>query len=260
MSLAPLNAPDWLVARPIAHRGLHAAGAGVIENSLAAARAAVARGFAIECDVQDSADGEAMVFHDHELARLTGENGVLRERRADAIARLTLAGSGERVPSLSELLATVAGHVPLVVEIKSRFDADPRLTRRTLALLAGYDGPACVKSCDPFVVALAREIAPERPRGIVGRSVPDGEDGERPGRERARDMSDLAMSELLHFERTQPDFLSWRAKDLPCVATHLCRTLRGMPVMTWTLRDAQAAGDALAYADQIIFESFDPQG
>lgn len=255
MPLPPPDAPAWLVARPIAHRGLHEAGAGVVENSLAAARAAIARGFSIECDVQDSADGEAMVFHDHDLARLTGETGAVRERDADALAALTLNGSGEPVPRLSDLLATVAGRVPLVVEIKSRFDGDPRLTRRTLALLADYPGPACVKSFDPFVVALAREIAPARPRGIVGQSVWGDEEGERLGRERVRE-----MAELLHVERTLPDFVSWRAKDLPCAAAHLCRSLRGMPVMTWTLRDAAAARAARAHADQIVFEGFDPEG
>lgn len=255
MTIAPPNAPDWLVARPIAHRGLHDAGAGVIENSLAAARAAIARGFAIECDVRDSADGEAMVFHDDDLARLTGESGEVRDRAAAALASLTLSGSGETVPTLSDLLATVAGRAPLLVEIKSRFDGDPRLTRRTLALLADYAGPACVKSFDPFVVALAREIAPGRPRGIVSQSAYDGAEGERLGWDRAREMTDL-----LHFDRTQPDFVSWRARDLPCAAPHLCRTLRAMPVMAWTLRDAQAARAVRAYADQIVFEGFAPEG
>ena len=66
-----MAAPDWLTARPIAHRGLHDRAASRPENTLAAARAAVAGGFAIECDVQLSADGEAMVFHDAALGRLT---------------------------------------------------------------------------------------------------------------------------------------------------------------------------------------------
>lgn len=255
MTLPPPNAPDWLVARPIAHRGLHDAKAGVIENSLAAARAAIARGFAIECDVQDSSDGEAMTFHDHELDRLTGETGPVRERPAEAIAALILSGSRERVPRLSDLLSTIAGRVPLVVEIKSRFDGDPRLTRRTLELLAAYDGPACVKSFDPFVVALARELAPERPRGVVGQSAWTGCEAERLGEARVRE-----MTELLHVSTTQPDFLSWRHTDLPCAATHLCRTLRATPVMAWTVRDAASAGSALAHADQIVFEGFDPEG
>ena len=41
--------PGWLTARPIAHRGLHDKMHHVIENSVAAADAAIARDFAIEC-------------------------------------------------------------------------------------------------------------------------------------------------------------------------------------------------------------------
>ena len=58
---------DWLTARPVAHRGLHDAKAGVIENTPAAFAAAVAANYAIECDLQISADGEAMVHHDDAL-------------------------------------------------------------------------------------------------------------------------------------------------------------------------------------------------
>jgi len=70
---------DWIAARPVAHRGLHDAKAGVIENTAAAFQAAVDGGYAMECDVQISADGEAMVFHDDTLDRLMQDSG--RPRR-----------------------------------------------------------------------------------------------------------------------------------------------------------------------------------
>jgi len=50
----------WLTTRPIAHRGLHNASAGVIENTASAFAAAIAAGYGIETDLQISADGEAM--------------------------------------------------------------------------------------------------------------------------------------------------------------------------------------------------------
>src|SRR4029079_14090478 len=62
---------DWLIARPWAHRGLHDVQKGVIENTPSAFTAAIAAGYGIECDLQVSADGEAMVFHDAGLGRLT---------------------------------------------------------------------------------------------------------------------------------------------------------------------------------------------
>jgi len=126
-----MSAPDWLVARPIAHRGLHDAGAGLIENTLAAADAAIAAGFAIECDVQDTADGEAVVFHDFTLDRLTSQKGPVRERKAADLAGTAIRGAAEGIPTLAAFLGRIAGATPLVVEIKSRFDNDPRLTHRT---------------------------------------------------------------------------------------------------------------------------------
>jgi len=248
------NAPDWLTSRPIAHRGLHDRDAGVMENSLAAARAAIAGGFAIECDVQDSRDGEAFVFHDHTLERLTGGEGAFKARKAQEIAGLSLRGAAlaENPPRLSDFLALLAGRVPLVLEIKSRFDGDETLTRRTCEIVAGYDGPLCLKSFDPFVVALARDLAPERPRGIVAQAefsgAPQLDDAER-----------RAMANLLHFPQTLPDFISWNHRDLPHAAPFLCRTLRAMPVMAWTVRDGLTAQAIKPWADQIVFEEFDPR-
>ena len=132
-----MNAPPWLTARPIAHRGLHDRSAGIVENSIAAAKAAVERGFAIECDVQDTADGEVVVFHDHTLDRLTGASGVVKATSLARMTALTLTDSRETVPTLQDFLAAIAGRTPLVLEIKSRFDGDPTLTRRTLAVLEG---------------------------------------------------------------------------------------------------------------------------
>ena len=147
---------SWLAARPIAHRGLHDAAKGIVENSLAAARAAIARNYAIECDVQLSADGEAVVFHDDTLDRLTDARGRLDARPLAELARLTLRGSGETLPTFSRLLETVAGRAPLVVELKSRFDGDLALARRVAELVAGYDGPLALESFDPDPIAFLR--------------------------------------------------------------------------------------------------------
>ncbi|HSP24816.1 MAG TPA: glycerophosphodiester phosphodiesterase [Saliniramus sp.] len=248
-----MNAPPWLTARPIAHRGLHDRSAGIVENSIAAAKAAVERGFAIECDVQDTADGEVVVFHDHTLDRLTGASGVVKATSLARMTALTLTDSRETVPTLQDFLAAIAGRTPLVLEIKSRFDGDPTLTRRTLAVLEGYEGPVCVKSFDPQVVALVRDLAPQCPRGIVAQMHYDDS-----GVDRLPDATRREMTNLLHFPRTEPDFVSWRVADLPCAPPFLCRHLRNMPVMTWTVRDRQTGLAALEHADQIVFEGFVP--
>ena len=61
----------WLTARPIAHRGLHSHSRGIVENSISATKAAAEAGYAIECDVRPTLDGEVVVFHDYTLERLT---------------------------------------------------------------------------------------------------------------------------------------------------------------------------------------------
>jgi glycerophosphoryl diester phosphodiesterase len=248
-----MNVPDWLVARPIAHRGLHDASACRFENTLAAAEAAIAAGYAIECDVQDTADGEAVVFHDFTLDRLTGEKGLVRERPARELAALAIGGTADHIPTLAEFLAQIAGRVPLVIEIKSRFDNDPTLAHRSLDVLAGYAVPVAVKSFDPFVVAAVRRVAPAIPRGIVAESRYEDGDWSKLTAEQKHEMANL-----LHFAATEPDFLSWRVADLPCAAPFLCRHLKRMPVMTWTVRAEEDRRRAALHADQMVFEGFDP--
>jgi glycerophosphoryl diester phosphodiesterase len=245
--------PDWLVARPIAHRGLHDKAAGVVENTLSAARAAIAGGFAIECDVQLSEDGEAMVFHDHALDRLTGVTGPVRAQTAAQLGKLRIGGTEDPIPTLTKFLELIDGHVTLVIEVKSRFDGDERLARRVAEILAGRREPIAVKSFDPEIVALLRRIAPALPRGIVAQSRYDEREAAQLGADRVREMTDL-----LHWERTAPDFLSWRVSDLPAAAPYLGRLLGGVPVMSWTVRSEADAAHAYAHADQIVFEGFRP--
>ncbi len=245
--------PDWLTERPIAHRGLHDASRGHVENSLSAADCAVVHGFAIECDVRLSADGEAVVFHDETLDRLAGRSGAVADLTAAELRSVRLKDGEDGIPTLSELLARVAGRVPVIVEIKSRFDGDLRLARRIAQILAGNEAPVAVKSFDPAVVALLREIAPERPRGIVGQSVFEGGAYAELSAEQRH-----VMSNLLHFAESLPDFLSWRVSDLFSAAPYLCRVAAGLPVLAWTVRTDEDRHRARRHADQMIFEGFIP--
>ncbi|MCJ2057894.1 glycerophosphodiester phosphodiesterase [Methylobacterium sp. J-048] len=249
-----MAAPDWLTARPIAHRGLHDRAAGRPENTLAAARAAVAGGFAIECDVQLSADGEAMVFHDAALGRLTGASEAIGTKSAAELGALAVAGTSEMIPTLADFLAAVAGAVPVVVEVKSRYDGDPRLATRAAEIAAAYAGPVALKSFDPQVVAALRDLCPPAiPRGIVAETTQDD-----PAYVGMAWATRRALSNLLHFSDSRPDFLSWRVDDLPCAPTYLCRLLSRIPVMAWTVRSEDQRTHASAHADQMVFEGFVP--
>lgn len=249
-----MTAPAWLTARPIAHRGLHDRAAGRPENTIGAALAAVAGGFAIECDVQLSRDGEAMVVHDHALERLTGEAGLVGERDSAALEMLRVQGSDERIPALAAFLDAVGGRVPVVVEVKSRFGGDERLVRRVVEVVAARDGaPVAVKSFDPTIVSAVRRLAPALPRGIVAESTHAGAEWQKLPAELRR-----SLAELLHWEDTLPDFLSWNHRDLPDGPPFLARRLGGRPVRTWTIRSEAEAAAARAHADQIVFEGFIP--
>ena len=118
---------DWLIARPVAHRGLHDAQKGIIENTPSAFAAAIAGGYGIECDLQISADGDAMVHHDEVLGRLTEGNGRLDAMTAAELKRVPFKATADRMITLAELCDLVAGRAPLVIELKSRFDGDRRL-------------------------------------------------------------------------------------------------------------------------------------
>ena len=242
----------WLVARPIAHRGLHDRAAGRPENTLAAARAAIAGNYAIECDVQISADGEAMVFHDAALGRLAGVADPVAAMRAADLRGLSVAGTAETIPTLPDFLAEIAGRTPLVVEVKSSYSGDLALTRRVAEVLSAYAGPVAVKSFDPQVVAALRGLVPDAiPRGIVGETNQDD-----PAYAALTDSARRRLSDLLHIAETRPDFVSWRVDDLPCAATHLARVLGHLPVMAWTVRTEAQRRLAQAHADQMVFEGF----
>jgi hypothetical protein len=125
-----VRAPDWLTARPVAHRGLHDRARGIIENMPGAAQAAIDADFGIECDIQLTADGEAMVHHDDALGRLTQGSGALVGMMAAELKAVRFTDTAERMMSLGELCALVAGRVPLVIEVKSHFDGDRKLVAR----------------------------------------------------------------------------------------------------------------------------------
>ena len=151
-----MRAPDWLTARPVAHRGLHDIARGIVENMPAAAQAAVDGNFAIECDIQLSSDGEAMVHHDNALGRLTEGSGALLGKTAAELKAVQFKNTPERMMTLGDLCALVAGRVPLVIEVKSHFDGDRRLVKRMADVLASYDGPAVGMSFDPDQVLALR--------------------------------------------------------------------------------------------------------
>src|SRR5215471_6051669 len=157
---------DWLTARPFAHRGLHD-GKSVIENTPSAFAAAIAGRYGIECDLQITRDGEAMVYHDDALGRLTEGSAHVASMTAAELKRIPFKASPDRMITLGELCDLAAGRSTLLIELKSHYDGDRRLPARAAAVLAGYRGPAAVMSFDPAQMAAFRQAAPSLLRGLV---------------------------------------------------------------------------------------------
>jgi glycerophosphoryl diester phosphodiesterase len=250
-----MSTPSWLVAKPIAHRGLHDKANGVIENTISAAKAAIARGFPIECDLQLTADGEVIVFHDFELDRLTGDKGLVVERKLADLTAIDITGStaADKIPSFRQFLDAIDGQVPLVIEIKSKFNGDMALTKRACEILKDYRGPFVIKSFDPEIVAALRTLAPDVTRGIIGElHYASKNDSFMSPELRNR------LANLLHFEESQPQFVSWKVSDVQSAAPYLCRVLGNLPLMTWTVRNPEDRALAEKHADQMVFEGFLP--
>jgi len=247
-----INAPDWLTARPIAHRGLHSKTKGLVENTLGAAAAAIAKGYAIECDIQRARDGEAMVFHDFQLDRLTRAEGRLDAFSASELAGFAFRDCAESIVSLPAFLAAIDDGAPVIIEIKSRFDGDPRLAERAAAIVAAYRGRVCLKSFDPSLLAKIRAKGVACPLGLIAQAHYTEEDwAELTPQQRT------SLEDLRDYPAALPDFLSWHVGDLPHAVPQLCRAGIGMPVITWTVRSEIDRAKARQWADQIIFEGFE---
>ncbi len=255
-----MSALDWLIARPVAHRGLHDLARGIIENTPSAFAAAIAGNYAIECDLQLAGDGEAMVHHDDALGRLTEGSGRLHAMTTDALKRAPFRHTGDRMMTLSELLHLVAGRVPLVIELKSRFDGDRRLVIKTAQVLAGYAGRAAVMSFDPAQIRALREIAPELPRGLVAERRyrgPHQGSHQVPREDSAGAETRRALAYLQQGVQSRPQFVAYAVKDLPATLPLAAHVL-GLPVLTWTVRTDEDRQRAARWADQMIFEGFRP--
>jgi glycerophosphoryl diester phosphodiesterase len=245
-----MSGPDWLTARPVAHRGLHDPALGVIENTPSSIAAAVAANYAIEVDLQITADGEAMVHHDDALGRLTDGRGVLKAIDAAQLRRIAFKGTADHMISLGELCELVAGRVTLVLELKSHFDDDRRLPMRVVEVLRGYSGPVAVMSFDPGQIAAIRHAAPGLRRGLVA------ENRYRPQHQDWRFRSSAAYLGAGLDARLQ--FLAYSVRDLPSPIPLTSRYLFGLPLLTWTVRSDEDRARAGRWADQMIFEGFRP--
>ena len=244
--------PPAFLRSPIAHRALHDRARRRIENSASAIRAARAAGYGIEIDLQLSADGVAMVFHDEDLDRLTGEDGPLNARSAAELGRIKLAGSDDTIPTFAQVLALIGGAVPLLVEIKDQSltmaQTDGRLEQATSRDLASYSGDVALMSFNPHSIAHMARLCPSHARGLTTSAY-------------GADWAPLSaatcdtLREIPDYDQTQSSFISHEASDLlrPRVAE---LKAQGAAILCWTIRSPQDEAEARKIAQNITFEDY----
>jgi len=239
---------ELLFQPPVAHRGLWSP-QGAPENSLAAFHAACAAGYGIELDVQLSADGEAMVFHDERLARLTGAEGQLADRTAAELAELRLGGTDERIPTLKEVLALVGRRALVLVELKTPAGAVGPLEQRVHETIVDHAGPVAVIGFNPYAHAWYAERFPGVLRGLNSYAYADA--AELAPERRA------AFARLEQVAIAKPHFLSLGLDMLPSAEAAALRA-EGMPVVAWTVRSPAQWAAVADGCDNLIFEGFRP--
>jgi glycerophosphoryl diester phosphodiesterase len=238
---------DLLFHPPVAHRGLWIRG-GAPENSLAAFQAACEAGYGVELDVHLSSDGEAMVFHDEDLKRMTGVEGKLQDRTAADLAELRLAGSDETIPTLRETLALIGRRAMVHIELKTPYGKVGPLEQRVHELLIDHAGPTCVIGFNPYSHAWYADRFPGVLRGLDSYDYKQAPNMNEAQRE--------SFARLEHVSIARPHFLALHIGMLPDPRAAKFRE-DGMPVVAWTVREPGQWDAVKDHCDNLIFEGFE---
>jgi glycerophosphoryl diester phosphodiesterase len=242
--------------RPIAHRGWHDASKGRLENTAPSFRAAIHKGYGIECDLQAAEDGTPMVFHDPTLDRLVAGSGRIAAYSVRSLARLRYRGQDEKILSFAQFLDLVGGRVPVLVEVKRNGRApQPHFLEKIARLAETYKGPVALMSFDRRIVATLGDLAPSVPRGPVigGRQMLASLWA---GRSRRRESP--AASRLFGSARAGVGFYAVDVKLVAVARTWMTRHGVDLPLFTWTVRTPRQRARAARWADAPIFEGYEP--
>ena len=240
------------LGRLYAHRGLHDNASDAPENSLAAFRKAVEKGFGIELDVQLTKDLVPVVFHDFTLKRVCGVDKKVRELTFDQLQELRLCGSDQRIPSFDQVLRLVKGRVPLIIEYKIEA-LDTRVCELGDRLLSDYPGAYCMESFNPLGVWWYKRHRKEVFRGILSDNYVKNGDRAFPAI-----FYEILHNMLFNF-LAKPDFIAYNCRHYKDTARLICRNLYRAPAVAWTIKSQRELEERRADFDLFIFDSFVPE-
>lgn len=235
---------SWLVEKYVAHRGLHDEESP--ENSLSAFEKAIQKGYVIELDVQQIADGTVVVFHDSSLSRLTGQDGYLKNLIQEDLSACYLGGTKETIPTLQQALDLIDGRTPIIIEIKNTLKVGS-LESATLDILKNYKGQFAIMSFNPYVLSWFKENAPEILRGQLSAFFK---------KDKLSIIKKVVLKKMLLNKVAQPNFIAYEAEHLP---NRYVRKFNNLPLLAWTVRSQEEYMRVVKYCDNIIFENFEPK-
>ena len=236
---------NWILDKPIAHRGLHR-GTIIPENSLLAFQAAIDLQLPIELDVQHLADGNVVVFHDKTLDRMTQASGQISEKTIEDLRDIYLGDSTQKIPLLSEVLELIQGQVPLLIEVKNEGKVG-KLEIQLLKQLKVYSGAFAIQSFNPYVLAYCIQQIPHVRRGQLASQFKNiGLSW----------YNKFLLSHLFYTGISDPHFIAYNIQDLPHCAPTIARRFFKKPLIAWTIRSDADKQKAVRYADNIIFDPY----
>lgn len=233
-----------------AHRGYHDNKTEAPENSLAAFRKAVDRGFGIELDVQLTKDEQVVVFHDNDLKRVCGVDAPVNSKTFEELQELSLLNSNQKIPLFTDVLEVVDGKVPLIVEIKM-VDSRTRVCELANDILKDYKGQYCVESFHPFAVKWFKENRPELMRGQLSSNFKKDGDKE--------NFTAWLVHMLMSNMSCRPDFIAYCHEYTSNISFRLCTKLLGALPVAWTIKSEEQLLRAENKYKVFIFEGFDPE-
>ncbi len=239
---------QWLLKKPIAHRGLHTDT--LPENSMGAFKNAIEHGYPIELDVRLTDDNVVVVFHDDKLGRMTGKDGYISKISSESLNMYKLLDTEGKptefcIPTFEEVLSLVNGQVPLLIEFKN-YDSVGLLEKKTASILGTYPGQYAVQSFNPYTIKFFKENMPDVPRGVLSCFFT---------KEVIKNTVKRHVLKTLKLNKiAKPDFISYCADNLP----NRYVTKAHLPVLAWTVRSNETVQRLSGVANNIIFEKFIP--
>lgn len=232
-----------------AHRGLHEKNKEVPENSILAFTKAVEAGYGMELDVNLTADGKVVVFHDDSLLRVCGVDKLITECLSTELSDYHIENTEQTIPLLKDVLQLVAGQVPLIIELKNTKEWQ-QLCVKTAALLDDYAGVYFIESFHPGIVGWFYKNRPEVIRGQLSAGYRNL--GGTPLWQR------LLIASVVTNVVARPHFIAYKHEDAHHRLNLWLFRQFGGKLVGWTVRDNDDRVSCMDFFDVIIFEFFRP--